>query len=299
MEPNLGVANSLAKPLATGRAETPLKCLQRRWAAAVAARTQDNAAVITWLDSTGSPFPHTARALGAGSEAPGLLAAGGELTIDRLTQAYSRGIFPWYSAGQPVLWWSPDPRMVLRTADLKLSHSLRKTLRRFIADPRCEVRFDAAFDAVIEACASAPRDGQRGTWIVPELRAAYQRWHRAGTVHSVETWVDGQLVGGLYGVNLGRMFYGESMFAHATDASKIALAALVAFCLAHGIDWIDCQQNTAHLASLGAREVTRAAFEAHLAKTVALPAPRLWSYDDSHWALLHLEPPAAESPAAP
>lgn len=260
---------------------------------------RDNGTVITWLDSTDSPFPPTSRALGAGSQAPGLLAAGGELSVERLTQAYSRGIFPWYGEGQPVLWWSPDPRMVLRAADFKLTRSLRKTLRRFIADPRCEVRFDTAFDAVIAACANAPRDGQLGTWIVPELRAAYQRWHRAGTAHSVETWVDGQLVGGLYGVNLGRMFYGESMFAHATDASKIALAALVAFCRAHGIEWIDCQQNTAHLASLGAREVSRVAFETHLAKTVALPAPGRWFYDDSHWALLHLESPPLEGPAAP
>ena len=249
--------------------------------------------MITWLESTSSPFPPTAKALGASSEAPGLLAAGGELSIARLTQAYSLGIFPWYSEGQPVLWWSPDPRMVLRTSEFKLAHSLRKTLRRFVADPRCELRFDSAFNAVIEACANAPRDGQRGTWIVPELRDAYQRWHRAGSAHSIETWVDGRLVGGLYGVNLGRMFYGESMFTHATDASKIALAALVAFCRAHDVDWIDCQQNTAHLASLGAREVSRAAFEAHLAKTVLLPSPQRWSYDQSHWALLHLEPPAA------
>ena len=173
-----------------------------------------------------------------------------------------------------MLWWSPDPRMVLRTSEFKLAHSLRKTLHRFVADPRCELRFDSAFNAVIEACANAPRDGQRGTWIVPELRDAYQRWHRAGSAHSIETWVDGRLVGGLYGVNLGRMFYGESMFTHATDASKIALAALVAFCRAHDIDWIDCQQNTAHLASLGAREVSRAAFEAHLAKTVLMPSNR-------------------------
>ncbi|MEN9545024.1 MAG: hypothetical protein RLZZ598_1857 [Pseudomonadota bacterium] len=242
--------------------------------------------MIAWLDSEDSAFPDTGRALGPDSEAPGLLAAGGELTIPRLNTAYSRGIFPWYGADQPVLWWSPDPRMVLREADFRLSHSLRKTLRRFAADPRCELRVDSAFERVIEACAITPRHGQRGTWIVPELRQAYARWHRAGAVHSFETWIGGELVGGLYGVNLGRMFFGESMFAHASDASKIALAALVAFCRANGIDWIDCQQNTPHMASLGAREVARRDFEAHLARTVSQPAPERWSYDPSSWRSL-------------
>jgi leucyl/phenylalanyl-tRNA---protein transferase len=249
--------------------------------------------VIAWLDSDRSPFPDTALALGPDSEAPGLLAAGGELTIARLSAAYSRGIFPWYGDGQPILWWSPDPRMVLRTADFRLSHSLRKTVRRFAADPCCELRIDCAFERVIEACATTPRDGQRGTWIVPELRRAYGRWHRAGAVHSFESWIGGELVGGLYGVNLGRMFFGESMFAHATDASKIALAGLVAFCRASGIDWIDCQQNTPHMASLGAREVARIDFEAHLAKTVRLPPPGRWSYDPSLWAQLAVNAPAA------
>jgi leucyl/phenylalanyl-tRNA---protein transferase len=262
-------------------------------------RPEHNHVVITWLDTDLSPFPDTALALGPGSDAPGLLAAGGELSIRRLSQAYSRGIFPWYGESQPVLWWSPDPRMVLRSADFRLSHSLRKTLRRFVADPRCELRIDSAFDQVIGACAGAPRPGQDGTWIVPALQAAYSRWHRAGAVHSFETWVDGRLVGGLYGVNLGRMFFGESMFARATDASKVALAALVAFCRANDIEWIDCQQNTAHLASLGARELSRDAFEAHLAKTVSLPAPARWTYDESHWAQLRLAAPATEDPADP
>jgi leucyl/phenylalanyl-tRNA--protein transferase len=265
--------------------------------------------MLTWLASPDDPLPDTCHALPAGSEAPGLVAAGEDLSPRRLAEAYARGIFPWYSQGQPVLWWSPDPRMVLPVAEFKLSHSLRKTLRRFIAAPQCQVRIDHDFPAVIHACATTPRDGQDGTWIQPELQAAYGAWHRLGAVHSFETWIDGRLVGGLYGVNLGRMFFGESMFSHATDASKIALAALVAFCRAHGIALIDCQQRTAHLGSLGAREIDRPTFEGHLARTVVLQPPEDWTYDESHWTHLGLETgpvPASSSvtetsprPAAP
>jgi leucyl/phenylalanyl-tRNA---protein transferase len=245
--------------------------------------------VIAWLgDDDLSPFPPASQALGPDSDAPGLLAAGGRLTIARLEQAYRRGIFPWYSPGQPVLWWSPDPRMVLPVDDFKLHRSLRQTLRRFLAAPGCEIRFDSAFERVIAACADTPRQGQRGTWIVPSLQRTYAKWHRAGAVHSVETWVDGELVGGLYGVGIGRMFFGESMFARATDASKIALAALVAFCRAKGIAVIDCQQATAHLASFGAKEVPRSEFEAHLALTLGAPPPGAWTYDASLWAHLGL-----------
>jgi leucyl/phenylalanyl-tRNA--protein transferase len=143
---------------------------------------------------------------------------------------------------------------------------------------------------VIAACAGSLRDGQGGTWILPPLQRAYAEWHRAGAVHSVETWVDGQLVGGLYGVSIGRMFFGESMFSQATDASKIALAALVALCRANGIALIDCQQNTEHLASLGAREISRTDFERHLALTLGAHGPLHWSYDASHWAQLGLDP---------
>ncbi len=236
--------------------------------------------MLQWIDE-GVPLPPAASALGPDSDAPGLVAAGGRVTPERLHEAYSKGIFPWYSAGQPVLWWSPDPRMVLRTADLRLSHSLRKTLRRFARSPGCEVRFDSACRRVIQACAATPRDGQDGTWIVPAMVEAYADWHDAGHVHSAETWVDGELVGGLYFVSIGRMCFGESMFAHRTDASKVALVALVAACRAHGIDWIDCQQNTDHLASFGARELSREAFERHLAATVGATAPADWSYDRS------------------
>jgi leucyl/phenylalanyl-tRNA--protein transferase len=214
------------------------------------------------------------------------LAAGGALTPARLTEAYSKGVFPWYTDGQPVLWWSPDPRMVLRTSEFKLSRSLRKTIGKFTRSPGCEVRIDSAFEQVIHACSTTPREGQSGTWIVPAMVQAYTDWHRAGRVHSVETWIDGKLAGGLYCVGIGHMVFGESMFAHRTDASKIALAALEARCRRHGGSLIDCQQNTGHLASLGAHEISRAAFLEHLTRTRGEPGPADWTYDETHWAHL-------------
>lgn len=243
--------------------------------------------MLTWIDD-GTPLPPATQALGPDSDAPGLVAAGGTVHPARLREAYSQGLFPWYGPGQPVLWWSPDPRMVLTVSDFKLSHSLKKTLRRFLRTPGCEVRFDHDFRAVMAACAGTPRDGQDGTWIVPEMIEAYCAWHAMGSVHSAETWVDGRLVGGLYFVNLGRMCFGESMFSHQTDASKIALAALVAACRVRGIASIDCQQNTGHLASLGAREVPRADFLARVAEGLAAgPAPD-WTYDAAAWGQLAL-----------
>jgi leucyl/phenylalanyl-tRNA---protein transferase len=239
--------------------------------------------VISWLAHRHQPLPPTSCALGPASEAPGLLAAGGEITRERLVEAYSRGVFPWYGQGQPVLWWSPDPRMVLPVAEVRLSASLRKTLRRFARTPGCAVRIDTATRRVMQACASTQRDGQDGTWIMPEMIDAYCAWP---AVHSFETWIDDELVGGLYGVGLGRMFFGESMFSHRTDASKIALAALVAFCRDNGIGLIDCQQRTEHLASFGAREIARAAFEAHVAAQVLAPPVADWTYDPRAWALL-------------
>lgn len=253
---------------------------------------------LPWLGDH-SPFPPTQQALGADSDAPGLLAAGGGLAVPRLREAYRHGIFPWYGEGQPVLWWTPDPRMVLPVAEFRLARSLRKTLQKFLATPGCEIRFDHSFREVITACATTPREGQPGTWIVPEMIEAYVRLHQAGLAHSVETWIDGERVGGLYGIGLGRMFFGESMFAHRTDASKIALAALVAFCRAEGIDVIDCQQHTRHLASLGARQIERPQFEAHLAATVDLPGPARWSYDPTHWARLGIASPPPPVPPAP
>lgn len=252
--------------------------------------------MIPWLRHPLDPLPDTRRALPSGSDAPGLLAAGGELSTERLTEAYSKGVFPWYSEGQPILWWSPDPRMVLFVDEFKVSRSLRKTLRRFVRDPYCEVRIDTAFRRVITACAGTPRDGQAGTWIVPEMIDAYCAWHAKGAVHSFETWVDGQLVGGLYGINLGTMFFGESMFSHRTDASKIATAALVCFCRAHGIALIDCQQRTGHLASLGAREIARSEFEAAIAPRVREKSIDDWTYHPRLWAELHLEDAPTQEP---
>ncbi len=239
---------------------------------------------LPWLDA-GESFPPASRAWGLDDPAPGLLAAGSSLDVTTLVRAYGQGIFPWYSDGQPTLWWCPNPRMVLQTGQFKLHRSLRKTLQHFSDNPACEVRFDTAFARVINACATKPRDGQPGTWILPEMIAAYCALHAAGPAHSVETWVDGQLVGGLYCVNLGGMVFGESMFADASDASKIALSALVAFCLAHGIGMIDCQQNTAHLASLGAQEISRDVFVNGVAEAISRPAPT-WQFDPVYWKYL-------------
>jgi leucyl/phenylalanyl-tRNA--protein transferase len=176
--------------------------------------------------------------------------------------------------------------MVLPVAQFRLSHTLKKTLRRFLRTPGCALRFDSAFDRVIDACAQTPREGQDGTWIVPAMQDAYRSWHAQGHVHSVETWVDGQLVGGLYCVAIGRMVFGESMFAWATDASKVALAALVCLCRAHGIALIDCQQNTGHLASLGAHEISRCTVEDHLSRTLGEQDIAEWSYDSGMWSQL-------------
>lgn len=244
---------------------------------------------LPWLDP-GDPFPSSSQAWDADQPAPGLLAAGGCLNVDSLHRAYSSGIFPWFSEGQPILWWSTDPRMVLFTDEFRVHRSLRKTLARFAGDSRCEIRFDSAFGAVIDACATSARSGQSGTWIVPEMVAAYQDFHRAGHAHSIETWIDGELAGGLYCVALGQAVFGESMFTRVPDASKIALAALVAFCRHAGIGVIDCQQNTRHLASLGAREIRRSDFVAAVARNRIKPSPR-WEFAPVYWReLLPREP---------
>lgn len=234
-------------------------------------------------DAPADAFPPVSLALGLEDEAPGLLAVGGDLSVPRLLQAYRRGIFPWYADAQPILWWSPDPRMALRPDEFKISRSLRQSLRRFAQRPGHEIRIDHDFAAVLHACALTPRDGQHGTWIVPEMRQAYQALHRAGHAHSIETWIDDQLVGGLYGVRIGRMFYGESMFAWRTDASKIALAALVALCRRDGLPLIDCQQRTGHLASLGAREMPRRRFVQEVDTLCRQTPPAPWFYDRDLW----------------
>jgi len=216
--------------------------------------------MFVWLNQD-TPFPPAGMAL---REPPGLLAAGADLSVPRLREAYRNGIFPWYSEGEPILWWSLDPRLVLACDALRISHSLRKRLRaiaRHEHEPqaRVQIRIDTAFAQVMRACAE-PRASEAGTWITPAMQQAYLAWHHIGEVHSIETWMDGQLVGGLYGVSLGGMFFGESMFAHTTDASKIALTYLVRFLRRHGVTHIDCQQNTPHLTSLGAVLIPRAEF---------------------------------------
>ena len=209
--------------------------------------------MIPWLDETASPaFPPTSRAL---RQPNGLLAAGGHLSPEWLLAAYRRGIFPWFSDGEPILWWSPDPRMVVFPDQVRITRSLRKTLR----NRRYEVRLDHDFAAVIRACAE-PREPGGGTWITHAIQAAYLRMHALGYAHSVETWIDGELAGGLYGMALGRAFYGESMFSRRTDASKIAFAHLARFLEQHDFRVLDCQMTTRHLESLGGREIPREAF---------------------------------------
>jgi leucyl/phenylalanyl-tRNA---protein transferase len=241
---------------------------------------------LAWLEA-GEAFPQVSAAWGSESDAPGLLAAGGTLDTATLTRAYSQGIFPWYSSGQPILWWSTDPRMVLPVQDFRFHRSLKKALRHLLMEGRLDLRFDHDFSQVIRACASSPRGTQRGTWILPAMVSAYTALHEAGAAHSVEAWIDGRLAGGLYVVNLGEMVFGESMFSRQTDASKLALCGLVAFCRATGIALIDCQQETRHLASLGARVMSRDAFSRHLAQTVLQPAPS-WKFENVYWT--HLIP---------
>jgi leucyl/phenylalanyl-tRNA---protein transferase len=207
-----------------------------------------------WLSERADPewFPPLEQAL---REPPGLLAAGGDLRPARLLAAYERGVFPWYSAEQPILWWAPDPRMVLVPAEFKVSHSLGKTIRH----GRFECRLDTAFGATIRACA-APRRSGADTWLNADMIASYEELHRQGYGHSVESWRGGELVGGIYGLQLDRVFFGESMFSRERDASKVALARLVEECRRRGIELIDCQVASSHLASLGAREVSRNEF---------------------------------------
>ena len=227
--------------------------------------------MIHWMHP-GEPFPPVTAAL---AEPNGLLAAGDDLSVARLTDAYRHGIFPWFNPGQPVLWWSPDPRMVLFPRELKVTRSLGKTLR----NRSYEVRADTSFRAVMQGCAE-PRQEQDGTWISDEMLAAYCALHERGIAHSIETWIEGELAGGLYGVALGRMFYGESMFTRVADASKIALVHLARQLARWQFGMIDCQMHTAHLASLGAREIPRAGFMRNLRELVNYPdVPGPWTLD--------------------
>jgi leucyl/phenylalanyl-tRNA--protein transferase len=221
--------------------------------------------MIPWLGIEHA-FPQVGTAL---AEPNGLLAAGGDLAPGRLLAAYRRGIFPWFSPGEPILWWSPDPRMVLLPHEMKVSRSLGRTLRA----GRYHVRLDTVFPEVIRACATTPRRGQSGTWITGEMQAAYVRLHELGYAHSVEVFMDDQLAGGLYGIALGRAFFGESMFSWRSDASKIALAHLCEHLKREEFGIIDCQMETAHLASLGARAIPRRDFVAALDRLTADGAP--------------------------
>ncbi len=240
---------------------------------------------LTFL-KTQDPFPDVSEAWGADSPAPGLLAAGADLSPSRLVEAYRHGIFPWFSSGEPILWWSTEPRMVLHTQEFKLHRSFLKTLKHFTSQRACEVRFDSDFARVIQACAGASRTGQGGTWITPEMVQAYTELHRLGLAHSVETWIDGELVGGLYCVALGRAVFGESMFSLASDASKIALGALVAFCRAQHIELIDCQQQTPHLKSLGARPMARSDFLEVVQEALQCTDP-VWDFNPIYWQKIH------------
>jgi leucyl/phenylalanyl-tRNA--protein transferase len=209
------------------------------------------------------PFPPVELAL---TQPNGLLATGGDLSPERLLEAYRHGIFPWFNEDDPILWWSPNPRMVLFPSEFKISHSLRKVLR----NGAFEMRWDTNFEQVMRSCA-APRKGQAGTWILEEMIAAYCELHRLGYAHSVETWMDGELVGGLYGMAIGKMFYGESMFSRRTNASKIALAHLCKQLEFWDFGMIDCQMNTPHLASLGAHEIPREEFILRLQELIQYP----------------------------
>ena len=203
-----------------------------------------------------------------------------------MRRAYQHGIFPWFGPGQPTLWWSTSPRLVLCPSAFRFHRSLRKTLHSGLRSGRLSIRFDHATDRVIEACAQTERPGQSGTWIVPTMVQAYQAWHAAGDVHSVETWWDGELVGGLYAVCLGRMVFGESMFSLRSDASKMALAALVAWSMRHGVPMIDCQQATPHLMSMGAELVGRQAFVREVTQAVQGPSAP-WVFEPGDWSCLY------------
>lgn len=241
---------------------------------------------LTWLDPRNDrqPFPPLAHAL---TEPDGLLAAGGSLAPARLLRAYRGGIFPWYSPGQPILWWSPNPRLVLLPEAIIISRSLRKTLRK----GQFTVTADTDFAAVIHACA-APRTQEQGTWITPAMLRAYDRLHRLGHAHAIETWQQGELVGGLYGVAVGRVFYGESMFSRISDASKVALVALATQLRRWEFAVIDCQMHTDHLLRMGAMLIPRPTFLHWLDQHCPLPGrDGLWQLDDDLFTDLLSAPP--------
>jgi leucyl/phenylalanyl-tRNA---protein transferase len=224
--------------------------------------------MLTWLQRNSLTFPPLEKAM---REPNGLLAAGGDLSADRLIQAYRHGCFPWFQEGQPILWWSPDPRTVLFPEELHISRSLGKVLRQ----SRYQVTFDRDFAAVIQACA-APREYADGTWITDSMQSAYLELHRRGYAHSVEVWEQDALVGGLYGLAIGQLFFGESMFSRADNASKVGFATLVERLKAWGFVLIDCQMPTEHLHSFGARAITRTTFADYLRQHLDQPNIADW-----------------------
>jgi leucyl/phenylalanyl-tRNA--protein transferase len=237
--------------------------------------------MIPWLNAN-DPFPDVSQALTQEHGAAGLLAAGADLSAERLIEAYSHGIFPWYSQGQPVLWWSTDPRMVLLTKDFHVSTNLKKLYNKTMKDHHWTFSFDTAFEEVIRAC-SEPRHHQDGTWISEEIIRAYTDLHQLGLAHSSEVWFDGQLVGGAYGVCLGKMFYGESMFARLSNASKMAFVHLVRFLREQKVEMIDCQQETSHLTSFGAKPISRDDFLVRMNNAIQLEPI-------SHWTAMRYQP---------
>jgi len=254
------------------------------------AEAHSHAPELPWIVE-GQALPPVSWAWGASTPAPGLLAASSDVSAQRLMDAYAEGVFPWFNVGQPVLWWSPDPRMVLQTRDFRFRRSLQQSLKRWSMNPEFELCFDRDFAQVICRCATSPRAGQKGTWIVPQMVTAYEDLHRLGLAHSCELRIRGELVAGLYFVALGRAVFGESMFTTVTDGSKMALACLVSVCLQHGIPAIDCQQNTRHLASLGAREIPRSDFlrGVHAGRE---QAPIDWARQSFNWTALASSVPA-------
>lgn len=236
---------------------------------------------LPWLEP-GENVPPSKFAWGDDDPVPGLLAAGGSLDVDSLRHAYANAAFPWFNEHQPVLWWSPDPRMTLIPSEFKVHRSFRRTLKSFRSDLNSEIRVDTSFEAVVRACAAASRRNQSGTWIGPQMIDAYCAFHKSGFAHSVETWIGNELVGGLYCVSIGRAVFGESMFSTRPDASKTALAALVCLCRENGVLLIDCQQNTGHLASLGGREMRRSQFVSHVESARSEP-PVSWHFDPVYW----------------
>ena len=241
-----------------------------------------------WLDTKPVTFPPSDLAL---TEPNGLLAVGGDLTSEWLLMAYSKGIFPWFNPGEPILWWTPDPRSVLYLEDIKIRRSLRQSIKKLENNHALKVTFDCNFKDVILACAQVPREGQAGTWITHEMLTAYQSLHKAGHAHSVEVWADNELVGGLYGVAIGKMFFGESMFAKRTDTSKIALVALGLQLQQWGFKLIDTQVETQHLNSLGAFNIPRYEFEKQIKQQCALQfPPHKWHLDEDWqtWIRAHL-----------